>query len=122
MYVRIDREIEARWCSMLIRVTKCVQRLQSDSKTVSLLEGEIGIVLDFGGIRTSEASTGLRRARKGALLDGSHALGVAGLIDGSLNLQRTMRNARHAVQGTQLHTQITPLVSRYRTCSKYSIA
>ena len=87
--------------------------MQSETRAVSILEVELGTVLDFGGIRTEDAATALRRARKGALLTGTHALGVAGLIEGASNLQRLLGNARHACQGTLFHAQITDVVSQY---------
>lgn len=82
-----------------------------------MLEVELGTVLDFGGIRTEDAATALRRARKGALLNGSHALGVAGLVDGAANLQRLLGNARHACRGTEVHAQIAGLVEQYASSS-----
>lgn len=94
-----------------------LQILQSQTRAVSVLEVELGTVLDFGGIRTEDAATALRRARKGALLNGSHALGVAGLVDGAANLQRLLGNARHACRGTEVHAQIADLVEQYVSSS-----
>jgi hypothetical protein len=88
-----------------------LQSLQNKTKAVSVLEVEVGVVLDFGGISSEHSSAALRRARKGALLTGVQAMGVAGLIDGASNLQRVLGKARQATLGTALHEQISGLVS-----------
>jgi dsDNA-specific endonuclease/ATPase MutS2 len=88
-----------------------MQVLQQETRAVSLLELELNTQLEFGGIQTEAAETAIRRAKKGGLLTGEHALGIASLSEGVSNLQRLLRSARHAAKGTLMEAEIEALVA-----------
>lgn len=99
-----------------------VQELQRETQAAELLETELAVSLDFGGINTDAASTGLRRAAKGGMLSGDILLGIAGLLAGAERLQRLMRGGRNAAHNTEREAAVEVLAGRCAAAGADTVA
>lgn len=89
-----------------------VQELQSETRAVQSLELHLQTYLDFGGIDTDAAGTGLRRAAKGGMLQGEHLLALVRLCDGAGRLQAALRAAKATAATTRHASSVNVLADR----------
>ncbi|KAG2444932.1 hypothetical protein HXX76_001668 [Chlamydomonas incerta] len=63
-------------------------RLIEQTRAITLLEYEWATTLDYGGIQTSEAESGLGRAAKGGMLTAQQLRGIVSLVNGAERLRK----------------------------------
>jgi hypothetical protein len=91
----------------------CIQELHNETRAVETLEVHLQTYLDFGGIDTDIAATGMRRAAKGGMLQGEHLLAIVQLCGGAQRLQAALRAAKATAAGSRHAASVNVLADRY---------
>ncbi|CAK0787588.1 hypothetical protein CVIRNUC_010810 [Coccomyxa viridis] len=76
---------------------------------MDVLEAELAADLDFGGISTSQAADGVKRAQRGGMLTGAMLAAVASLLTGATRLQRAIISAAAASQEGGQISEASPI-------------
>ncbi|MCJ1464016.1 hypothetical protein MMC07_002626 [Pseudocyphellaria aurata] len=85
------------------------QAALTDTKAADALEFDYAAALDFGGMSTTTAQEGMRRASRGGQLSARQVHAVGGLLTGAARLQRIIQGA--AKQTTRSASLLKPLMS-----------
>ncbi|CAL5224634.1 g7352 [Coccomyxa viridis] len=85
------------------------ERLLAETRAMDVLEAELAADLDFGGISTSQAADGVKRAQRGGMLTGAMLTAVASLLTGATRLQRGIISAAASSQEGGQITENSPI-------------
>ncbi|EIE19122.1 hypothetical protein COCSUDRAFT_38365 [Coccomyxa subellipsoidea C-169] len=86
-------------------------QLLAETRAVNVLEAEYAADLDFGGISTSVAQEGIKRASRGGMLTAAQLAAVAGLLAGAVRLQRAILSAAGQEGRLTEESALWPVVS-----------